>query len=804
MYTQCPDCSTAFRVTAEVLKQAAGKVRCGGCGIAFNALEYLSEQMPEQPTPKEIDAPLPELTPEPRQPEEQAPMAISAEQSAALLKTLDELAGSDIRIEDTGVEWRVLDDDDAAAADPNAAAGGMNIDELLDESPTPVDQFLTKTPNDIDASEIFEESANAPGKTEVDELRFDDNTPLPDDFDIDDESSYVAVQPDIAAQTEESLQSEHPRDLDETPVDIALGEPDEWADILGEVSEAQKPYVPPLDAELAALEEAEAPDDGENATGSAGSSESPLDMDTQFALQAEAMGIDLSGVHAAAAEETNVQALDAGADETEVVAPPVNDEDDEAATFANEDVTSGLELEDESAADPEPEATDDAEETGEVSELELADETGEVSQLEDDPEDPPDSSVEMHAEVVTQQDSDSENGAVEDDEAPLEFGAVETAMAELEDQSDVFDTSFFAGADDEAQLDNQAEDDDLAIEDESGLDDIATEDESELDDIAAEDEPEDDELAVEDELEGEDPALDAESQDDDVDVGAAAETEHEVPPQTEEEQTLNLLIDQELLSMAVEDKDGFASTIVFGNKGSEESTAEVDEQPDTEDTGTGFESIIMEGEFVRTALEQEKRKANIAEAAELAEQARLAREAEAEKSRGGKRRGMAAAAVILVLLLVVQVLHQSREALATIPAFNETVGPLYRAIGMPLSPAWDVTGWRFEARRDALDEEADTLTVISRIGNTSDKPLPYPLVNISLTDRFEETVGTKTLDPADYLTEDLDPRKMVGPGDNFTAVMTIESPADNATGYKLQACYRQPDAKLRCHIPNFK
>ena len=105
MYTQCPDCSTAFRVTAEVLKQAAGKVRCGGCGIAFNALEYLSEQMPEQPARQEPEEHLPELTPEPPESGERTPMAISAEQSAALLKTLDELAGSDIRIEDTGV-WR--------------------------------------------------------------------------------------------------------------------------------------------------------------------------------------------------------------------------------------------------------------------------------------------------------------------------------------------------------------------------------------------------------------------------------------------------------------------------------------------------------------------------------------------------------------------------------------------------------------------------------------------------------------------------------------------------------------------------
>ena len=66
MYTQCPECSTAFRVTADVLKQAAGKVRCGGCGNAFNALEYLSESMPERQPAKPAEEDLPELKPEPR------------------------------------------------------------------------------------------------------------------------------------------------------------------------------------------------------------------------------------------------------------------------------------------------------------------------------------------------------------------------------------------------------------------------------------------------------------------------------------------------------------------------------------------------------------------------------------------------------------------------------------------------------------------------------------------------------------------------------------------------------------------
>ena len=44
VYTQCPDCATVFRVTAEALRVAQGDVRCGVCSTTFNALENLSEQ----------------------------------------------------------------------------------------------------------------------------------------------------------------------------------------------------------------------------------------------------------------------------------------------------------------------------------------------------------------------------------------------------------------------------------------------------------------------------------------------------------------------------------------------------------------------------------------------------------------------------------------------------------------------------------------------------------------------------------------------------------------------------------------
>ncbi len=160
--------------------------------------------------------------------------------------------------------------------------------------------------------------------------------------------------------------------------------------------------------------------------------------------------------------------------------------------------------------------------------------------------------------------------------------------------------------------------------------------------------------------------------------------------------------------------------------------------------------------------------------------------------------------VALVLLLVLQVIHHSREALATVPAFNAAVGPVYRMLGQPLTPTWNIAGWRFEATKGDTNEDGELLTIYSRVGNNADEPLPYPLVHLSLTDRFEDIIGSAVLEPAEYLPENADPRKLVPPGNTFNAVISIESPSPDATGFKLNVCYRLASGQLRCADHNFK
>lgn len=715
MYTQCPECGVAFRVTAEVLKQAAGKVRCGGCGIAFNALEHLSEQRPVAPAQAgpASSAHVPELTPDaPGDLEaDTPPKTISAEQSAALLKTLDQLAGSDIRIEDTGVEWRVLDDDEDDLAKPVAdekvdpEAGLPSKSELIADTGSL--RFVIE--GEQDALPEDQEPEDPPQV--IDQMRFDDNTPLPDDFDFASEPAETPA-PEVSPPPPASA-PETEAESEALQADLALGDPDEWQDLLGDLEEpaleaTQEPEAD--EKELAAEEEPVDLDDDIAMLADPSTddrTDKPLDMDTQFAIQAEAMGIDLSGVH------------DTGDDD------PVEAEEelaagDESETSIEEDLI---------AAAFEAEAAVQAMEDSGAGALADEDEDEEVEEEE----------IEIDAEIEPEDEDETEDN--------------------VEDIAMVFDDKV-----------------------EEIIETIA---------MSLDDEPE------------ETPT-----------DGTSASVEHVIPEMTEEEKTINMMIDQELFNIAVEDEDGFASTIVQIQPDKKVDKELDDDKKEVKgDPPQAVETIIMEGDFVHTALDKD----------------RLAPDKDIESRRfedpgvsiplkktmrgvlrGDRRQsdppgiGVYTGIVVLLLVLIAQVLHQSREALATIPAFNSAVGPVYRMLGKPVTPTWDVSGWRFEATKGSTDEADQLLTIYSRVGNDSDSALPYPLVHLSLTDRFEEIIGSRVLDPGEYLAEDADPRRPVPPGNTFNAVISIESPSEEATGFKLNVCYRLASGQLRCAIEDFK
>lgn len=663
MFTQCPECQIAFRVTARVLQQANGNVRCGNCSHAFNALLYLSEDAPSPHGPSTPEDAVDDV----------------AETSRRLLETLDKLAGpGEFRIEDTGVEWRVLDE---AAAE--------------------------------------QEEAGLPS-SRGGEFRYDDNTPLPDDAreDLTDAASAAPAPLRRGADS-----SEHAQQMDERQAGLALSDPEDWADILDEVGDA--------DADAFAIDE-------ELATIHAQSSAPRHSAD-----EARPPDLWFSGRTATSAVEARA-IDDALTDEV----PHLDVEDGEdygSDTHENEE--SFIERIEAETAD------DDESLDAAYRELDTGEFTADDIGLADD-EEVGDEDTGAFVFDLSDDDEDLDaTGEFEEFDAELQPAADSAAQSGVADNV-VQEEDFFAAA---------GEDEDAAARS-SGIGAL-------------------------------DPEADA---DEDAPTG---ETEHYVPEPTEEELTVNMEIDQELFAAAGQEQD---LTATMAGAGGAEKLFE--QHPEN------VETIIMEGEFVRTAIEQERIAAEDAARTQLEDPAKSADtySLRRDKLRGGRRRNdppsfrMIAAAAGLALLLVAQLVHNTRGSLATSGLFNSTVAPLYRLFGNPVTPQWDVRGWQFETTNGNVAEGESALTVVSRITNRSAQPLPYPLVHIALTNRFEDIMGSRILEPGEYLAGEPDPSRPVPPGEKFTAVVKVANPSPDATGFKLNVCYRVQPGTIRCAIDSFK
>jgi len=519
MYTECPECQTAFRLTANVLRQAQGRVRCGDCGNVFNALDHLSEEPPAADAGNTTT------------------VRAFERESRELLESLDQLTGGrEVRIEDTGVEWRVLDEGDDEDAAETATGDALrwtfaDVDEARESKRQDPEPAAARVMSNA-ATTLAPSTAAAPPQRALDlrdehepgaELRFDDNTPLPEDF-------YRSVD---TRPPEVEPQPEPPPPVDDRQEPLDLG--DDWEELL---------------------------------------------------------------------------------DEVEAVEPPTSaDANDEAPGDA-----------------PHPAAAGPGESLPDMS-----------------------------------------------------FGSA---------------------------------------------------------------------------------ALEAVPQD------GAADAERSVDEE----------IDRELLLAAAD-----------GGMDHDEADAEADDRL--------VETIVMEGDTITDLMT----------GAESVEPPSIpGSEAEPETPAGDPadsrlaRYWPAAATVLLCLALAAQLVHANRDSLARFPFFEKSVAPVYEALGDPVVPAWNIRGWRFESTTGNVDDAGLRLTITSRLKNDSGESLPYPLIHVSLTDRYDEVIGSRILEPADYLAVQGSASRPVRAGHTFTAVIAIDAPSPDATGFKLNVCYPAAGSHVRCAIEDFR
>jgi len=774
VYTQCPECDVAFRITAEVLQQARGRVRCGSCGSAFNALDHLHEEPPDLTGGDEGDDPAKEA------------------RNKELLDTLNRLAGPDqVRIEDTGVEWLVLEESQDDEDDP--LEGSWNVrDGKTDASgaDTALDTSETAEQPVLDAQTALEFDA-APAE----EMRYDDNTPLPDDFGADVDT------PSMPTPQRRATDVGPPVATDETQVELELSEPDDWKDLLDEVGEA--------------------------AAGNDASAGSDLSLEIEEELAAihdelSSLPESLITKAAEAVEEITREEL-----QLEVAEEPVAERAPEAAPATTE----------EPIAEKPPIEGSDGAEPG------VAEAVGEEAVVEEAVNEEPaareairDESIATTNAVAEDIDGDAELSVddvlqLEDKDTARRSGeraAEDADPAEMLDADDLEALAEDTGSNeqldneqlDNEQIDNKQLDEDAAaaeIDPDAEQDAAAAEDETpsvEYEESTGEFEraiQSAENAIVSERADAERAAQEVAADDGADDEAGAASTEH-----SDDEASI---VEQPVEELSIAEDDDVAA--MTGNMKIDEEFLQAIKDKDLAaamagEDGAVVETIVMEGDAVRGILDIA---ADDDEPAETVDEP-MPRQAlkdpgslvdtymmnRADQDRRGWFTGKSGAALIalLALVLAVQYIHTSRETLATLGFFNQTIGPVYRMFGQPVTPRWDIKGWQFEATNGSTGTNDDVLTISSRISNRSEQPLPYPLVHVSLTDRYEEIIGSRVLEPNEYLAGSADPSRPVASGSNFTAVITIASPSAEATGFKLNVCYRVAPAQVRCAIEDFK
>ena len=157
------------------------------------------------------------------------------------------------------------------------------------------------------------------------------------------------------------------------------------------------------------------------------------------------------------------------------------------------------------------------------------------------------------------------------------------------------------------------------------------------------------------------------------------------------------------------------------------------------------------------------------------------------------------AAVVSTLLLAAQIMHQNREWFAAHAhgPWGGVVRTLYGAIGAPLPPPANLAAYQLRQWGVTGDPNANgTLRVRASILNTAAQLQPYPLLRVTLADRFGKQIGRRDFEPSEYVGRPT--AKLLAPGERIDATLAILDPGKNAEGFEIDVCLRGADQRIRC------
>jgi len=168
-----------------------------------------------------------------------------------------------------------------------------------------------------------------------------------------------------------------------------------------------------------------------------------------------------------------------------------------------------------------------------------------------------------------------------------------------------------------------------------------------------------------------------------------------------------------------------------------------------------------------------------------------------EQANPAMRLVWSAAAAVLALALIVQMIHENRVWLAGHGPLRGPLQNLYAALGVRVQPPANLSAYQLRQWGVTGDPNAaGTLRVRASILNTSAQLQPYPLLRVTLANRFGTHVGARDFEPAEYLGRPT--ARLMTPGERADATLDIQDPGKDAEGFEIDVCLRGAGQIISC------
>jgi predicted Zn finger-like uncharacterized protein len=169
---------------------------------------------------------------------------------------------------------------------------------------------------------------------------------------------------------------------------------------------------------------------------------------------------------------------------------------------------------------------------------------------------------------------------------------------------------------------------------------------------------------------------------------------------------------------------------------------------------------------------------------------------------GPSRRGLPFAvwlyaAIFLALCLGAQMIHENRAWIAKHAPLGSRLHGLYAALGVERPEAANLSAYQLRQWGVTGDSGANgTLRMRASILNTAAQAQPFPLLRVTLANRFGNRIGARDFGPAEYLGKPIS--RMLAPGERVDATLDLMDPGNDAEGFEIDVCLRGIDKKIRC------